>query len=87
MFYVYVLKSNKDNKLYIGFSNDLRKRFIEHNKGLVRSTRPRIPFSLVYYEAYAAEVDAKEREAMLKRFSGSTVHLRKRIWRSLIVSK
>ncbi|MEK7194702.1 MAG: GIY-YIG nuclease family protein [Patescibacteria group bacterium] len=87
MFYVYVLKSEKDAKLYIGFTGNLRKRFAEHNKGLVQSTRPRIPFSLVYYEAYTTEGDAKEREIALKRFSGSMTHLRKRLRRSLIISK
>ena len=87
MFYVYILKSAKDGKLYIGYTNDLRTRYMEHSKGLVRSTRPRIPLSLVYYEAYIAQEDAKERETQLKRFSGGMVHLRKRIRRSLIVSK
>lgn len=87
MFYVYVLKSKHDDKLYIGFTSDLRKRFMEHNKGLVQSTKLRIPFSLVYYEAYTDKEDAIERERMLKRFSGSTTHLRKRIKRSLIAFK
>ena len=87
MFYVYVLKSKKDDKLYIGYTSDLKRRFLEHNQGLVESTRPRIPFSLIYYEAYLSESDAKHREEMLKRFSGSMVHLRKRIKKSLILSK
>lgn len=87
MFYVYVLKSKHDDKLYIGFTSDLRKRFEEHNKGLVQSTKPRIPFSLVYYEAYTDEKDARERERKLKRFGASMVHLRKRLKYSLIVSK
>ena len=87
MFYVYVLRSKSDGKLYIGYTSDLRKRINEHNNGLVRSTRPRMPLTLVYYEAYAADKDAKQREKMLKSFSGSMAHLKKRIEFSLILSK
>jgi len=53
MFYVYILRSHKDGKLYLGYTKDLRKRLIEHNSGLVESTKERVPFYLVYYEAYA----------------------------------
>jgi putative endonuclease len=84
MFYVYILKSNKDDKLYVGYTGNLKKRFLEHNNGLVQSTRPRKPFELVYYEAYRNERDAKQRELALKRFSGSMVHLRKRIRYSIL---
>ena len=62
MFYVYVLKSGKDDKLYIGYTVDLKKRFLEHNQGKVESTRPRKPFDLVYYEAYASEKDEKRKQ-------------------------
>lgn len=73
-----------DNNLYVGFTSDLRKRFQEHNKGLVSSTRPRRPFELIYYEAYTSEKDAKHREGMLKRFSGSMTHLKKRLKYSIL---
>lgn len=66
MFFVYILKSEKDKKLYIGYTNDLRKRFREHNLGLVKSTNLRRPFRLVYYEAYASQQDATKREHNLK---------------------
>ena len=49
MFYVYVLKSKKDNKLYIGYTKDLKKRIQIHNSGKNFSTAQRGPFSLVYY--------------------------------------
>ena len=52
MFYVYILQSELDTGLYIGFSNDLRRRFSEHQGGESRSTRSRRPWSLIYYEAY-----------------------------------
>jgi putative endonuclease len=50
MFYVYVLKSEKDGNLYIGSTNDLGRRLNEHNNGLVFSAKSRKPFELVYYE-------------------------------------
>jgi putative endonuclease len=49
MFFVYIIQSKKDKELYIGYTNDLRKRFKEHNLGLSRSTKLRLPFKLVYY--------------------------------------
>lgn len=77
-FYVYVLKSKKDNKSYIGFTSNLRARFKEHQKGLVRSTRHRRPLELIYYEAYKSSGTAKEREKILK--SGKAhVELKKRL--------
>ncbi len=83
MFSVYVLKSKKDNKLYIGYTDDLERRFAEHNKGHNVSTKHRAPFQLIYYESYRAKADAKFREKQLKRFSGATTHLKKRIRNSL----
>ena len=51
---------------YTGYSDDLKRRFFEHNKGLVYSTRMRKPLELIYYEACANEQDAKTREQYLK---------------------
>ena len=83
MYYVYILKSSKDNKLYIGSTNNLRKRLEEHRSGQVDSTRPRIPFNLMYYEAYASERDARYREHNLKLRKRAWVQLKKRIEESL----
>ena len=66
MFYTYVLKSKKDNEFYIGFSSNLKKRLEEHQKGLVKITKNRRPFDLVYYEACCDKVKAVEREKALK---------------------
>jgi len=52
MFYRYILRSQQDNNLYTGSTNDLKRRFTEHNAGEVTSTKSRRPFLLVYYEAY-----------------------------------
>ncbi|MFA4818460.1 MAG: GIY-YIG nuclease family protein [Patescibacteria group bacterium] len=45
--------------LYIGYTNNLKKRFSEHNKGINRSTKGKRPWKLVYYEACINETDAK----------------------------
>jgi putative endonuclease len=66
MFYVYVIQSQKDNKLYTGFTNNLRKRFKQHNNNEAFSTKGRGPFELIYYEACINEQDAKSREKYLK---------------------
>jgi len=70
MFYVYVLYSNRDKKLYIGSTPDLRKRFIKHETGYVRATKHRRPLRLIYYEAYILKDDAIRREKYLKSGGG-----------------
>ena len=72
MNYVYILKSLKDNKLYIGYTSNLRLRYKEHSNGEVKSTRNRLPMKLVYYEAYKSEKDARAREKYLK--NGGKAH-------------
>jgi putative endonuclease len=83
MFYVYILKSRKDNKLYFGYTNNLIKRLKEHNLGLVRSTKSRIPLYCVYYEAYASKQDAVKREHNLKLRAKALRQLVERIKSSL----
>ena len=66
MYYVYVLKSTKNNDVYVGFTRDLRLRYKSHNDGMVQSTQPYRPWELVYYEAYKDIHDAAKRERQLK---------------------
>lgn len=66
MFYTYVLKSEKDNLHYIGYSEDLRKRVREHNHGLVQATKNRLPVKLIYYEACLNKQKALQSEKYLK---------------------
>ena len=70
MFYTYVLKSEKNGRLYTGFTNDLRKRFKEHNSGKSLYTAKRGPFKLIYYEACHNQYDAMTREKYLKTAMG-----------------
>ena len=66
MYYVYILRSEKDNNFYVGYSSDLKNRFLQHEKGLVASTKNRRPLKLVYYEACINQQDATHREKYLK---------------------
>lgn len=84
MFYVYILKSLKDSNLYIGSTNDLRRRVAEHNEGKVRSTKSRVPFSLRYYEAFFSEGDARHREWSLKKDGNALAQLKRRIKESFV---
>lgn len=70
MYYVYILYSSKDKKLYIGYSPNLRSRVKAHNSGFVKSTKHRKPLKLIYYEAYINERDARRREKFLKGGNG-----------------
>lgn len=83
MFYVYILKSKKDNRLYTGFSSDLRQRVAEHNRGKSSYTKNFRPWKLVYYESFLSEKDAKRREKNLKLIPNSGTQLRKRIQESI----
>ena len=70
MFYVYVLRSEKDGNFYVGFTSDLKKRIEEHNQGLTKSTKYRRPLELIYYEASRHRIDAMRREKYLKTTYG-----------------
>ena len=50
MYFVYVLRSEKDGRLYKGFSSNLEKRIREHNSGKTKSTKGYLPWKLVYSE-------------------------------------
>lgn len=70
MFYVYVLSNEKNDNLYTGFTKDLKNRLKEHNRGLNFSTKPFMPWTLIYYEACLNEKDAMRRERYLKTSQG-----------------
>jgi putative endonuclease len=66
MYYLYILKSTKDNKGYIGTTNNLEKRLREHNSGKVKSTRYRVPLIVVYCEKFNTLSEARKREWFFK---------------------
>ena len=82
MYYVYILKSLKDNKHYIGSTSDINRRLKEHNRGKVKSTRYRIPFKLIYLEKFKDKPTANKREYYLKSPKGFLE--KKRILKNII---
>ena len=66
MYYVYILRSKKNQSLYIGYTTDIERRVIEHNNGQSQSTKPFRPYELIFYEAFINIKDAKSREQYLK---------------------
>lgn len=81
MWYVYVLKSKDQDWRYIGYSNNLKKRFRDHNKGKVQSTKHYSPFELEAYVAVNTKQKAKNLESYFKTGSGKAI-LEKRILQS-----
>lgn len=82
MFYTYIIKSKKNGKMYTGYTNDLRKRFREHNEGKSVYTKERGPYELIYYEACTEQKDARSRELYLKSGKGKR-YLKSRLKRFL----
>ena len=66
MYTLYVLRSLKDGKLYIGVTNNFKRRYQEHNDGKSKSTRYRKPFRFVYKEEYKTRSEAMKREWFFK---------------------
>ena len=62
----YVLFSEKDRMLYVGYSSNLAARIINHNSGGTKSTAYRRPLKLIFCEFYLFEKDARNRELYLK---------------------
>jgi putative endonuclease len=77
-YYTYVLKSIKDRKLYVGWTNDLKSRINEHNSGKVMATKGRVPLELIYFEACLSREKAIKREKQLKTGFGRA-YLKRRL--------
>lgn len=58
MYYFYILRSLKNNKLYLGFTPNLKVRIKSHNARENKTTKPNIPYELIYYSAFKSEKDA-----------------------------
>ena len=70
MFYIYVLKSNRDNRTYVGYTNNLQERLSKHNSGQVKSTQFRRPLELLFSEEFDTSVEARKRELYWKSGGG-----------------
>jgi len=66
MYFVCILRSRKDNNVYIGITSDIERRLKQHNSGKNLSTKYRTPFDLIYSEKTENRVDARNREKYFK---------------------
>lgn len=82
-YYVYTFLSVKDNKLYTGFTTNLKRRLQQHDRGEVSSTKHRRPLKLIHYEYFINRSDAKAREVFLKSGFGRK-QLKQALKRTLI---
>lgn len=64
--FVYVIRSQKDGRFYVGMTEDVERRLSEHNKGRTKSTKGFIPWKLFLFEAYSNRIEARKREKYLK---------------------
>ena len=78
MWYVYILKSKKSEAIYIGSTNNIKRRLTEHNQGLNSSTKTYVPWELEAYIALSTEQKARELEKYFKMGSGKAI-LKRRI--------
>ena len=69
MYYVYILRMS-NRQLYTGFTANLKVRVKQHQTGKVISTKDKRPVSLIHYEVYLKETDARRREKFLKTTEG-----------------
>ncbi|PIU37397.1 endonuclease [Candidatus Roizmanbacteria bacterium CG_4_8_14_3_um_filter_34_9] len=70
IFYVYIIKSSKTNKYYIGYTNNLERRLFEHNHNNTQSLKNKGPFILIYKEQFINKLDATKRERQIKSYKG-----------------
>lgn len=81
---MYVLLSEKNETLYIGYTTNVVRRLCEHNNGDSQSTKRYRPWKLVYVEGYFSNDDARKREVALKRYGRTYAQLKIRIRKSIL---
>lgn len=67
MCFVYILQSRDNGEFYIGSTNDIERRLIEHNSGHTTHTRNQGPFELVFKQKYPDLKIARNVEIWLKK--------------------
>jgi len=70
MYYFYILRSLKNNKLYLGYTPNLKDRIKSHNNGENKATKPNIPYELIYDSAFKSQKDAINSKKYFKTTAG-----------------
>ena len=73
MYYIYVLKSKRDSRLYIGSTNNVTRRLLEHNSGKTPSLKKLIPLKLVFQQGFPTRTQARKIELKLKKFKNRKI--------------
>ena len=72
MYTVYILYSTKIDRYYVGYTNDLERRFLEHNRKKGKFTDRGIPWEIVYTEEFELKDEASTREQAIKKRKSRT---------------
>lgn len=75
MYYLYILKSLKYERHYIGITNDVLKRLAKHNSGSVKSTKAYRPWIIFLKEEFLDKTMARKREIFLKKTTKARIEL------------
>ena len=70
MYYIYILKSLKDSRTYVGYTNNIGERLKKHNSGQVRATKYRQPLEFIFSEEFKTSQEARKRELYWKSGGG-----------------
>ena len=70
MIFVYILQSQKDQKYYIGHTDNIERRLQEHNREKSRSVKNRAPFLVIHKEVLTTKTEAIKREKQIKKYKG-----------------
>ncbi|MBK5215567.1 MAG: GIY-YIG nuclease family protein [Candidatus Pacebacteria bacterium] len=73
MEYVYILQSERNSRYYIGSTNNLERRLLEHNSGHTKSLRNLLPMILVFNQGYEKIGEARKMELRLKRLKSRII--------------
>ena len=67
---VYVLHSTSFDRKYVGMTSDVDRRLKQHNAGETKSTKPYLPWRVVYFESFETYEKGREREKYFKSAAG-----------------
>ena len=62
MYFVYAISSLERNYIYVGLTNNLERRFCEHNSGKNKTTKPYLPFKIIYTQEFETRLEARQKE-------------------------
>jgi putative endonuclease len=84
MWYVYFLELSNGN-IYVGSTDDLKRRVLSHEKGDVISTKPYLPVSLKSYVGVETEQHARDLEQYFKSGSGKAIALKRLVKKTIAI--